>query len=94
MTSLKTYWFVFRITESDKRTYASYSGLKRGCGVTAYSREDALNLLQQKLFKEDPIPQIIHVIEKVDISSLDEKHILPNIGVPTWRGIWFPRIQP
>ncbi len=92
MSSLQRYWFEFDISETDRRTYPSYSGLGRGCGVTAYSREDASLLLREKLFKDAPIPPVTRVVEGIDVSTLDKNHVLPNIGVPTWRGIWFPRI--
>ena len=86
------YWFEFEISEEEVRRYGNYSGLKRGCGVTAYSYEDALAVLAEKLFRGDPIPQVHKVTENVDVSTLDPGHILPNIGVPIWRGVWFPRI--
>jgi hypothetical protein len=63
-----------------------------GCGVTAYSYEDALVVLRERRFKNDLLPSIHKVIEDIDVSTLDPGHVLPNIGVPIWRGIWFPRI--
>jgi hypothetical protein len=32
-----------------------------------------------------------HVVEDVDVSQLDAGHVLPNMGDPTLRGVWFPR---
>ena len=65
-----------------------------GYGVTAYDYEDALGLLREHLssFYEKPIalPPVVSVIEDVDVSTLDERHVLPNMGVTVWRGIWYP----
>lgn len=66
------------------------SGAKMGCGVTAFSYEDALHIINTKLFNNKPIAPIKHLIENVDISTLDAAHILPNMGLPNIRGIWFP----
>lgn len=90
MNLLRRYWFEFEICEDDVFRYPSYAGLGRGCGVTAYDQNDALLLLREHLFREDPLPQIRKVIEDVDVSALDGSHVLPNIGVPTWRGVWYP----
>lgn len=65
----------------------------RGYGVTAYSYDDAVNLLKEFIFRDDEMPQIKNVIENIDVSSLDTGKILPNIGVPSVRGIWYPAIM-
>jgi hypothetical protein len=36
------------------------------------------------------MPKIIEIQEDVDVSKLDPKHVVPNIGSVTIRGIWFP----
>lgn len=65
-----------------------YSAL--GYGVTAHNREDALKLLANRVFG-GALPQIESVLENVDVSTLDEGHIRPNIAPPAFRGVWFPR---
>src|SRR6266508_806749 len=92
MNLLKRLWFEVDISEDDLRRYSSYCGLGLGCGVTAYSSHDALVVLCERLFTKDPWPPVRNVIEDVVISTLDPGHVLPNIGVPIWRGVWFPRI--
>src|SRR5262245_34608723 len=93
MDLLKRFWFEFEISEDGIRRYSSYTSVLRlGCGVTAYSYEDALVVLRERLFKEDPLPPIRNAIENIDISTPDPGHVLPNMGVPIWRGVWFPRI--
>ncbi len=89
---MRRYWFEFEITDNDLRQYATYSGLGWGCGVTAVDYDDALRVLTESIFHADPMPKIRHYVEDVDISTLDKSHVLPNMGVPTWRGVWFPRL--
>jgi hypothetical protein len=88
--TLTRYWFEFNISPGELTTYPSYAGLSYGCGVSAYSYDDAIKILQEKLFGKDPAPPIEQVTEDVDVSTLDAGHILPNMGDPTSRGIWFP----
>jgi hypothetical protein len=66
------------------------SGTLIGCGVTAYSYDDAKTLLRTIVFKKGPLPKIKKVIENVDVSTLDKGHVLPNMAPPNLRGIWFP----
>lgn len=78
------YWFVF---ESDP----SPNALNLGCGVTARDMEDALTLLRERVFVGRSLPTVVSVTEDVDISSLDQTHIVPNMHPPHVRGIWFPK---
>lgn len=90
---MKRYWFKFDIPKNALVNFPQYSGLSLGCGVTAYNLEDAKRILQEKIFQEAPFPKIVTLIEDIDVSTLDNAHILPNIGVPSRRGIWFPFID-
>ena len=92
MIELHRYWVTFDTGRGPLR-YGSWAGLSAGCGVTAWTREDALFLLQRDLFRQQPMPPVVSVIEDIDPSTLDAGHILPNIGVVTWRGVWYPRLS-
>lgn len=61
-----------------------------GCGVTAFTRDDAFALLLGVWPSECDGPVILDVSENVDLTTLDQKHVLPNIGDVTRRGVWFP----
>lgn len=90
MSSLLTrYWIIFDVSRIPQLQFR----FAWGCGVTAYSYEDALFLIQIQIFEElqQPMPPIKTVVENIDISTLDKNHILPNMGVPVWRGVWFPK---
>jgi hypothetical protein len=63
-----------------------------GYGVTALDRRDAERLLASKVFGSDDLPPILDVIEDVDVRELDPGHVLPNMGDPATRGVWYPRL--
>jgi hypothetical protein len=65
-------------------------GVGHGCGVTAFDRDDAEQLLRDTVFGGEPLPDG-HVTEDVDVSALDPHHVAPNMGDATLRGVWFPR---
>lgn len=81
--NLQRYWIRFKL--------APFRGPRPGCGVTAYSYDDALDILRKTVFRGEEIPPIEQVVEGVDISSLDQKHVIPNMEPPIWRGVWYPR---
>ncbi len=83
---LTRFWFAF--DRSDRLPL----GATMGCGVTAFTRDDAVSLLREKVFHAIPLPPLTKVIESVDVSTLDAGHVLPNMGDPTIRGVWFPRL--
>jgi hypothetical protein len=83
MIELTRYWITFKPTVEP--TFHN-----SGCGVTALGKSDALTLLTNALGKE--LPPIDQIIENVDVQTLDVDHIIPNMGVPAERGVWFPRL--
>ncbi len=85
MMTLHRYWFRF-----DPKTSGLPLGVRAGCGVTAYDRTDAWSLLSSRVFS-GTLPDIVQVIEDVDVSTLDPAHVLPNMGSVFVRGVWFPK---
>lgn len=79
---LRRYWFTFEPSESPIPTNS-------GCGVTAYDYEDALALMRDRVF-HGQLPPIEQCTEDVDVSSLDARHVIPNVGNVLIRGVWFP----
>ena len=79
---LTRYWIQFaRFNEP--------SPLNLGCGVTAESQEDALFLIRTKVLRGTPVA-VGRIIASVDIATLDQAHVIPNMGNPLIRGVWFP----
>ena len=86
---LHRYWIKFDVADDPFR-YPG--GLLLGVGVTAFGQDDAIHLLQTRMFKGRELPPVGEIIEDVDVSKLAVKHVLPNMkGNPAARGIWFPQ---
>ena len=79
--------FWFRFVPSDQPT-----SLNLGCGVTAYSREDAERLLEECL--GTPLPKVVEVIEDITYDDLEQNHVAANMGDVSRRGVWFPNCPP
>jgi hypothetical protein len=66
-------------------------------GVTAYSLEDALNLVARWILKSDEWPPVKRVLEDYDMNAAVEypwgSKGLCNLGVCVWRGIWWPALN-
>ena len=76
---LTTYWFEF-----------GNRSLSNCYGVTAYSFEDAIHILKQKIFIKEEMPEIKNCKENIRFADLDPDHIAPNMGIIINRGIWYP----
>jgi hypothetical protein len=81
------FWFEFDFNEYENEIPP---GLFRGCGNTAYNQDQAISFLQNRVFKDVDLPRISKCIENVDIRLLDQGHVIPNMKVPLYIGIWFP----
>jgi hypothetical protein len=81
---LRRYWISFDQANADVPLL-----VRLGCGVTAWNAHDALSIVRHHVFQGRDFSAST-VVEDVDISTLDAKHFLPNMAVPTMRGIWYP----
>jgi hypothetical protein len=65
-----------------------------GIGVTATSESEAHALAQEAASRYLPVgARLLGVVPDVDVSTLDAGHVLPNIGPPVVRGVWYPRLN-
>lgn len=80
------YWITFKFEPGS----AAPLGARIGVGVTAWSLEDALTLTRDGVFSGNEAPAVREVVHDVDVSTLDPGHVLPNMGNPLLRGVWFP----
>ena len=83
---LRRYWIEFDPTDRDRLPI----GVAIGCGVTAFAFEDAIGLIKERVFGHEDLPKIDQIIEDVDVSTLDQGHVIPNMLPPVYRGIWYP----
>ena len=87
---LKRYWFI--VFPEDRFG-------PRNFGVTAYSKTVAKEILVDSMTKlglQDRIQTLKYdteVIENIDVRLLDQGHVIPNMGVVTSEGVWFPNLS-
>ena len=62
-----------------------------GFGVTAFTCSEAEQIVGDYCDRLGRKPEITSVIEDVDIRTLDQKHVVPNMGPCNLPGLWYPR---
>ena len=86
MCTLRRFWIVFDGSECHDLP----GGVRIGVGVSARDEAEALATVSKRVFGRGPSPPIARLIVDVDVSTLDEAHVLPNMLPPTSPGVWFP----
>ena len=83
---MKAYWFKMR--ES--------FGPSLGFGVTAKDLDDALSLLAKTsahIYRTQIDATMVESWREVrSVDELEQKHVVPNMGVILRRGVWFPNV--
>jgi len=64
-----------------------------GFGITAFSEEDAKVLLTDMATIIGKDYEVLEIITNVDVSTLDQNHVIPNMGPPNLRGVWYPLLN-
>ena len=104
---LHAYWIVFEPAPDGGQTFISVTRagadhhFPRAIGVTAFTLDDALSILDEELFIDGSRPPLQRVVENVELDQLQE--LAREAGQPSWlpegdarfattlfRGIWFP----
>lgn len=68
--------------------------LKNGRPVTVASEAQARILAEATRAKYFPPEAIfLGVVPDVDVRTLDEGHVIPNMGPPAIRGVWYPKLN-
>lgn len=87
---LKRYWFI---------VYPQDRFGPKNIGVSAYSKDEAKALIIDTLTRINLIEYFANlnddteVIEDIDIMQLDQNHVIPNMGIVTFKGVWFPNLN-
>lgn len=63
-----------------------------GVGVTAYSLDEANRFFDEAARDLSRSYEVLEIIEDVDIRTLDQNHVVPNMRPPNFRGVWFPML--
>jgi hypothetical protein len=87
---LTGFWIEFEYSAEREPPAGASSGSSPRVGVTAIDDRDAFQLVAHRVFSDGPPPPIKEIRANVDVSTLDEGHVLPNMGPPHVRGVWFP----
>lgn len=64
-----------------------------GFGVTAYSVDDAKSLIEGAACRLGWDYEVLEIVEDVDVRDLDQGHVVPNMGPPNFRGVWYPNLN-
>lgn len=64
--------------------------LNLGCGITAYNEDDVIGIFSKIVVPTYGKREISYITVDVDVSKLDQNHIIPNMSSPAARGVWFP----
>lgn len=62
-----------------------------GIGVTAYDSVEAIELASTRSRELNWAFAPSQMTEDVDISTLDQNHVVANMSSPSVRGAWYPR---
>jgi hypothetical protein len=69
--------------------FSSLSG--HGVGVSAYDLSDAIFLINHNSLAMSYSPILDSYVENIDVRELDHNHVIPNMGIVSNRGVWFPK---
>ena len=64
-----------------------------GFGVTAYSLDDAKRLIDDAAGRLGWDYEVLKIVEDIDVCDLDQGHVIPNMGPPNFRGVWYPNLN-
>jgi hypothetical protein len=64
-----------------------------GFGVTAFSLNDAFQIIQDAGFKLPDDRSVLRITEGIKVSDLDQPHVVKNMGPIVVRGMWYPFIK-
>ncbi len=65
----------------------------RGIGVTAASELEARGLAEPVRTAYFSETRIVDAIWDVDLATLDQNHVVLNMGPAVVRGVWYPRLN-
>lgn len=84
MTTPRRYWIEFDRQEcSDARFW-------EGVGVTGFDIPDCLSMVAD-LVRDGPLPPVRRIT--ADVSLAEPLPVNRCLGVPVWRGVWYPPVN-
>jgi hypothetical protein len=64
-----------------------------GFGVTAFSLNDAFQIIQDAGFRLPEDRNTLQIKEGIKVSDLDHRHVVMNMGPIVVRGMWYPFLK-
>ena len=64
-----------------------------GVGVSAYSLDEAEAMARDACLGFGWDFDVVKTVENVDVRDLDQNHVVPNMGPPNFKGVWFPMLN-
>jgi len=46
--------------------------------------------MRRFILRDNNMPAFSRIVENIDISTIEDMNVRPNLGVPVWRGVWYP----
>ena len=93
---LRRFWIEFDLASieaaDDIEDAFTFGYVRNGLGVTGVDLDDCLGIVRARIFNGAALPALARVVEDVDVSTLSEEIVVPNMKPPVWRGIWFPGV--
>ena len=59
----------------------------------SFLSDDARNLIADTVGRTALDGRLVQIIVDVDVRSLDQGHVIPNMGPPNLRGVWYPMLN-
>ena len=88
-SGLIRFWFEFDFPKP-RLSHDYYIPADGCCGITAFDYDDALKIMRRFMLRDEETPIFRRVIENVDVSTIENENAHRNLGVPVWRGVWYP----
>ncbi len=80
---LKRFWIEFE-------NAPKFSPLGIGMGITCENIRIALAMADTAIKNRGLVLNVRSIAEDIDVRTLDQTHVVPNMGVVSNRGVWFP----
>lgn len=84
MSTPRRFWIEFDRHES------AYTRLREGVGVTGFDVPDCLSMVAEQV-ADGPLPPVRRIT--ADISLAEPMRLNRCLGVPVWRGVWYPPVN-
>jgi hypothetical protein len=85
--TVRRFWFEFDLPSRESERESAFACLSLGVGVTGFDAADCLWMIRDLLPTLSMPP--VHAVTP-DVSLAEFAPWMIGLGVPVWRGVWFP----